>query len=133
MTLFGEEVLAGAQVQPESLAQRLDWEKLLLGYPVSALAEPLKLVMDRLPECVPLRSLPETGGQSVVVAGVRLPGWTGGEGFYLWDGQTWVIAKARDVPKLPAPWVPMLLRGRWVVDEWGTSWLQVVGRSIDAL
>jgi hypothetical protein len=24
-----------------------------------------------------------------------------------------------------APWEPMLLRGRWVVDEWGTGWLQV--------
>jgi DNA polymerase III alpha subunit len=133
MALFDEEALAGVQIAPESLAQRLDWEKRLLGYPVSALAEPLKLVMARLPECVPLRSLPETDGRPVTVAGVRLPGWTGGEGFYLWDGQTWVIAKARDVPKLPASWVPVLLRGRWTVDEWGTSWLQVAGRSIDVL
>ncbi|MFN2273119.1 MAG: DNA polymerase III subunit alpha [Anaerolineae bacterium] len=133
MALFDGEALAGVQVAPESLAQRLDWEKRLLGYPVSALAEPLKLVIGRMPECVPLRSLPETGGQPVTVAGVRLPGWTGGEGFYLWDGQTWVIAKAGNMPTLPASWVPVLLRGRWTADEWGASWFQVLGRSIEVL
>lgn len=123
MTLFDQEAFAGT---PESLAQRLDWEKQLLGYPVSILAEPLKLVADRLPECAPLHSLPETGGRPVMVAGVRLPGWTGGEGFYLWDGETWIVAKARELQRSPRSWMPVLLRGRWIGDEWGTSWLRVV-------
>jgi DNA polymerase-3 subunit alpha len=121
MTLFDQEAFAG---MPESLAQRLDWEKKLLGYPVSVLMEPLKLVADRLPEYVPLRNLPETGGQPVTVAGVRLPGWTGGEGFYLWDGKMWVIAKASESQRSPKSWTPVLLRGHWTSDEWGTSWLQ---------
>ena len=122
MTMFDQEVFAGT---PESLARRLDWEKQLLGYPVSVLAAPLKPVADRLPECVPLCSLPETGGRPVTVAGVRLPGGTGGEGFYLWDGETWIIAKSRESQRSPEPWTPVLSRGHWIGDEWGTSWLQV--------
>jgi DNA polymerase-3 subunit alpha len=125
MTMFGEGAFSDAQVVPESLAQRLDWEKRLLGYPIGVLAEPLKPVADRLPECVPLRRLPETHGQPVRVAGVRLPGWTGGEGFHLWDGETWVIAKARELHRSPKPWTPVFLRGRWISDGWGASWLQV--------
>jgi hypothetical protein len=122
MTLFDHEAFAGT---PESLAQRLDWEKQLLGYPVSVLAEPLKPVADRLPEYVPLRNLPETGGRPVTVTGVRLPGWTGGEGFYLWDGKTWVIVKAGESQRSLQSWTPVLLRGHWTSDEWGASWLQV--------
>ena len=78
-----------------------------------------------LSEHVKLRRLPETTGRSVAVAGVRLPGWTGGEGFYLWDGDTWIVAKMRLSKKTVSPWEPLLLRGRWVGDEWGTHWLQV--------
>jgi len=55
-----------------------------------------------------------------LVAGVRLPGWTGGRGFHLWDGERWVVAKQSKEEKAPPPWVPLLLRGRWVADEWGT-------------
>jgi hypothetical protein len=42
MALFGEEALGRPDVTPESLEQRLAWERHLLGYPVSALSEPLK-------------------------------------------------------------------------------------------
>jgi len=108
----------------ESEVQRFRWERELLGYPVSAFAEPLRLVADRLPEHVPLRRLPEMPGRTVTVAGVRLPGWTGGEGFYLWDGQAWVIVKANKSQKWPPPWEPALLRGRTLVDEWGIHWFQ---------
>ena len=45
---------------------------------------------DRLPEHTLLRRLPEVVGRTVTVAGVRLPGWGRGEGFYLWDGETWI-------------------------------------------
>jgi DNA-directed DNA polymerase III PolC len=125
MSLFGADALGQPDVEPESWNQCLAWEKHLLGYPVSALKEPLKLVADRLPEHVPLRRLPEMVGRLVTVAGVRLPGWGRGEGFYLWDGETWVTVKVNKSQKGPHSWEPLLLRGRWVGDEWGTYWLQV--------
>jgi hypothetical protein len=113
---------AEPEVPAETLAQRWGWEQEVLGLPVSALADPLALVADRLPEHTPLSKLPERPGRPVTVAGVRLPGWTGGEGFFLSDGPTFVIAKGT---KAPPPWQPLLLRGRWLGDQWGTFWLQV--------
>ena len=101
---------------------RLGWEKDLLGQPVSV--HPLELVGDRLPRCTRLRRLPETAGQRVTAAGVRLPGRTGGPGFFLGDGETFVIVRGREAAQRPRPWEPLLLRGRWLSDEWGTSWLQ---------
>ena len=64
-------------------------------------------------------------GAPATVAGVRLPGWTGGQGFYLGDGETFVIAKGTKSLKAPPPWQPLILQGRWLSDEFGTSWLQV--------
>ena len=85
---------------------------------------PLELVADQLPaDCLALRRLPETAGQPVRVAGVRLPGWTGGPGFYLGDGDTFVVARG-PADESPRPWQPLLVRGRWRSDEWGTGWLQ---------
>jgi hypothetical protein len=113
-------------VAPESLAQRLRWEQRVLGCPVSALRDPLATVRDRVPRHVPLRHLPETRGRPVAVAGVRLPGWTGGEGFYLWDGDSWAIVRAdRSAPPRPAVWRPLLLHGHWVADSWGIPWFQM--------
>jgi DNA polymerase III alpha subunit len=125
MSLFGEGSLGRSGVEPETLEQRLTWERHLLGYPVSALEKPLQLVEDQLPQHVPLEHLPETAGNPVLVAAIRLPGWTGGEGFYLWDGGTWIVAKMRDGQRSPTTWEPLLLSGRWIGDEWGTHWLQV--------
>jgi DNA polymerase III alpha subunit len=124
MTLFDGEDLHGKRVAADTLEQRLAWERHLLGYPVSILDEPLRPVLDRLPECVPLSQLSATKGQDVRVASVRLPGWTGGEGFHLWDGETWVIAKSKTLQN-PKPWLPTVFHGRWVGDEWGASWLEV--------
>ncbi len=113
------------RVPPETLRQRWDWEDGLLGLPVSAFADPLALVRDRLPPHVPLAGLPTTGGRPVLTAGVRLPGWTGGPGFFLGDGQTFVIARGDKTAKAPPPWQPLLVRGRWVGDGWGSFWLQI--------
>jgi hypothetical protein len=106
---------------PESLAQRLAWERFILGQPVSG--HPLELVAERLPEYTPLRRLPEMTGRRVTTAGARLPGWTGGKGFFLGDGETFVLARGAEAS--PPPWQPVLLRGRWVGDDWGTFWLRV--------
>jgi hypothetical protein len=123
------------------LGQHLAWETHILGLPVSALADPLALVAHRLPEHVPLHRLvemsarsvvsgqrsasPEQPGRPITVAGVRLPGWTGGQGFFLSDGGTFVIAKPPKSLRTPQPWRPLIIRGRWLGDSWGNFWLQV--------
>jgi len=109
-------------VEPETPAQRLAWEQRLLGQPVSV--HPLDLVAGHLPEHLPLRRLPDSTGRRVTVVGVRLPGWTGGQGFFLGDGDTFVTAKAVRTAKAPPPWQPLLVRGQWLADEWGASWLR---------
>ncbi len=114
---------ARPEVQAESPAQRLAWERRLLGQPVSV--HPLAVVVDRLPTHLPLRQLPEQPGRSVTVAGVRLPGWTGGHGFFLGDGETFVLARGEPGRSAPSPWQPLLVRGRWLGDEWDTFWLQI--------
>jgi hypothetical protein len=74
-----------------------------------------------------LARLPDCPNRPVVVAGVRLPGWTGGEGFFLGDGQRFVTVKAErgdKTFKAPPAWQPLLVRGRWIGDNYGTWWLQ---------
>ena len=112
-------------IPPELLAQYWAWETHILGLPVSALNDPLALVADRLPEHLPLRRLPEQPGRPVTTAGVRLPGWTGGQGFFLCDGETFVIAKPPKSLRTPQPWLPLVIRGRWIGDSWGSFWLQI--------
>jgi DNA polymerase III alpha subunit len=115
--------LSGSQVEAEHAAQRLAWERHLLGQPVSV--HPLEAVAERLPEHLPLRRLPEQPGVRVRVVGARLPGWTGGRGFFLGDAETFVTARGDAALPAPPPWQPLLARGRWLTDEWGTAWLQV--------
>jgi DNA polymerase-3 subunit alpha len=115
--------LGRPETPAEDLGQRLAWEKQLLGQPVSV--HPLDLVRDRLPECLPLRQLARHVGQRVTAAGVRLPGWTGGPGFYLDDGDTFITARSGRSHKTPSAWQPLLVQGRCLDDEWGGVWLQV--------
>jgi hypothetical protein len=114
---------APPEVASETLRQRWDWETELLGLPVSAFADPLALVRDLLPVHRPLAELPASRGVPTTVAGVRLPGWTGGPGFFLGDGATFIITKTEKTTKHPAPWQPMLVQGRWIGDGWGSFWL----------
>lgn len=116
--------LGRQEVEPEPPAQRLAWEQQLLGQPVSV--HPLELLAGCLPEHLPLRRLPEMAGRRVMVAGVRLPGWTGGQGFFLSDGDTFVTVKGDRATKAPPPWQPLLIHGQWLADEWGAAWLQAV-------
>ncbi len=114
---------ASAEVPPETLRQRWDWEGELLGLPVSAFADPLALVRERLPVHTPLAALADSRGRPTAAAGVRLPGWTGGPGFFMSDGETFVIVKTDKTAKHPPPWQPLLVQGRWVGDGWGSFWL----------
>jgi len=109
---------------PELLSQRWAWEQELLGLPVSALGDPLALVRDRLPAHEPLAEVVAAPGKSVVTAGVRLPGWTGGPSFLLFDGERFVAVRTARGSKSPPAWRPLLVRGRWIVDEWACGWLQ---------
>jgi hypothetical protein len=115
-------------VEAETQAQRLAWEQRVLGWPVSV--TPLEAVDAPLPANTALADLPSQPGRTATVAGYRLPGWTGGRGFYLSDGQTFVVAVEREGLAKPGPWQPILARGRWQRDQWGAEWLQVEEISI---
>jgi hypothetical protein len=115
---------AAPEVPAETQRQRWEWEDELLGLPVGALADPLAPVREQLPVHLPLAELPASRGRPVIVAGVRLPGWTGGAGFFLSEGTTFVIAKAAKTARHPVPWQPLLVQGRWAGDGWGSFWLQ---------
>ena len=115
---------AAAEVAPETLRQRWDWEAELLGLPVSAFADPLALVRERLPVHTPLAALADSRGRPTAAVGVRLPGWTGGPGFFMGDGETFVIVRGDKTAKHPPPWQPLLVQGRWIGDGWGSFWLQ---------
>jgi hypothetical protein len=110
------------EVPAETPEQRLAWEMELLGQPLSV--HPLDALRESLPAHLPLAHLPDQPGRPVLVAGARLPGWTGGDGFFLGDGQSFVIVKGDKALKAPPAWQPLLVRGRWIGDGWGTFWLQ---------
>ena len=107
----------------ESAAERLEWETELLGQPVSV--HPVELV-SRPSGYIPLADLPARPGAPVTVCGVRLPGWTGGKGFFIDDGSGYVIAHGEGMP-VPKPWQALTFRGRWVVDAWGGGVLEITG------
>jgi DNA polymerase III alpha subunit len=113
---------ASESTTPESAAQALAWETRILGQAISV--HPLDLISP-LPDHLPLRELSEHEGKRVSAVGVRLPGWTGGGGFYFGDRDTFVLAQSDDSIRLPGAWKPMNIIGRWQTDGMDTFWLQV--------
>ncbi len=117
------------QPPPETVEDRLRWESHLLGQPLTD--HPLDVAAAHVPpagyQVVPLQNGADSAGKHCVVRAVRLPGWTGGKGFFVGDRQTYAVAIAAKGLASPTPWQPLALRGRWRVDEWGGSWLQVDG------
>ncbi len=111
---------------PETLGQRLTWEQRVLGQPVSV--HPLATVA-QLPPVSALRAARAQVGREVTVAGVRLPGWTGGKGWFLSDGDDYGVVIGESGTANPRPWRPVLVRGRWRVDAWGDGWLEMAGWS----
>ncbi len=118
-----------AQATPaEDAAQRLAWEEHILGQPVSV--HPLDVQPDAAAGCTPLAAIAHMPRQTlprpaVQVAGVRLPGWTGGKGFFLSDRTHFCIAIPPRGSSNPPAWAVVRLRGRWLEDEWGSGWLQI--------
>jgi DNA polymerase-3 subunit alpha len=115
-----------SEVPPESVHQRLAWEREILGMPVSV--HPLELVTDQLENVTRLREVATLPGRERSIAGVRLPGWSGGDGFFVSDGDTFVYVRvesgAMDRRSLPPSWQPIRLRGQWREDAWGGGWFQ---------
>jgi len=107
----------------ETKAERMSWEQHILGRPVSV--HPLELLDSPRNDAMPLSDLMAYKGQTITVLGIRLPGWTGGPGFFLGDQETFVIARPDESLKAPQAWLPLKIRGSWQEDEWGTAWLQV--------
>jgi len=107
--------------EPESAAQRLAWETHLLGLPVSV--HPLALAAGQIDHTVPIRRLRESRGQLVSVAGARLPGWTGGKGYFLDDGDDFVIVQGAEKGALVVGEV-VVIDGRYRHDEYGVDWFQ---------
>ena len=112
-------------VAAEDATQRLTWETRLLGLPVSE--HPLATVARGKLPMLTLGDLTRQPGASVTVAGTRLPGYTGGKGWFCGDEQNYVVAIPPKGMTNPRPWRPITLRGRWCIDQWGDSWLQVEG------
>jgi DNA polymerase-3 subunit alpha len=113
---------AVSEVQGDARAQILAWEQYILGQPVSV--NPLEL-LETLPEHIPLRLLVEETDQAVSVVGFRLPGWTGGEDFFLGDGDTFVVTHLGRGRPQPPVWKPHHLLGQWKGDGMGNFRFQV--------
>jgi DNA polymerase III subunit alpha len=114
-------------VEPvETVGQRIDWETEILGQPVSA--NPLELV-EEVGDQVGFDRLPASSGRSVSIRAYRLPGWTGGSGYFVSNGKSYIhMRMSRDdesarVGRLPV-WRPLQLTGRWVTDKWQGNWFQ---------
>lgn len=109
----------------ETVADRIGWEKEIVGMPVSS--HPLELV--KLPAtCVKLRDLVHYRNRRCLIGGTRIPGWTGGSGIYFSDRDDYIVVNFGRERKEDArikPWQPMLLTGYWREDEWGGGWFQV--------
>jgi DNA-directed DNA polymerase III PolC len=114
-------------VPEETIAERLAWETAVLGWPVSA--NPAVLLRDQTGDDLPLRYLPRLRNQKTTIVGVRLPGWTGGQGFYFGDGDQYEIARPSkgiaSNSKIKA-WLPCRLTGFWREDEWGGGFFEFV-------
>jgi DNA-directed DNA polymerase III PolC len=112
-------------VTPETAAQRLQWERQVLGQPVSV--HPTAVMGDARKGCRTLAEAAAQPGRRLRLAVTRLPGWTGGKGFFISDGVTYMVAIPAGKLPTPRPWTPLVLTGRWMMDEWGGDWVQVEG------
>jgi DNA-directed DNA polymerase III PolC len=110
-----------ATTAAETAGERVAWERSILGLPVSV--HPIQLLGEKQKPHMSLRHLADSAGKLVTIAGVRLPGRTGSQGFYLDDGDDYVLVRSNGQGRPPA-WQPLRLRGRWRQGRWGGGWFQ---------
>ena len=87
------------------------------------------MVQNQVADDVPLRYLPRLRNQKITVAGVRLPGWTGGRGFYFGDGDSFEIVqlpKSSGSSAKVKSWLPYRLTGYWREDAWGGGQFEAI-------
>ena len=116
---------AGRDSYPESATDCLKWEKTILGQSISV--HPLDLLAKQPAGITPLDNLIDdidSVNRHTSIIGVRLPGWTGGPGFFLGDQKNYITVRNDKDSVAPEAWVPLLIRGRWRTDRWGTGWFQ---------
>ena len=113
--------------QQESAGKRLDWERSVLGFPVSV--NPLELISEDLRDAHTLRGLQAAEERSMTLVGFKLPGRTGGSGFFFGDGDAFIRAQFDEETGSPRTaiqnWQPLRLYGRWCTDDWGGGWFRI--------
>jgi DNA polymerase III alpha subunit len=113
-------------VDPEDDRQRFDWEMEILGAPVSV--TPLDIVELNNASTKKVSEITKIPGEQLNVAGYRIPGWPGGEGFFLADSHQYIQVKMDSAKGIsassPRSWLPVILEGKWEEDEWGMGWLR---------
>ncbi len=111
----------------ESAGERLAWERHILGFPVSV--NPLQLISEDLKDALPLRRLEAEAKRPITLVGFKLPGRTGGSGFFFGDGDAFIRAQFEDEAERPRDgmrsWQPVRLYGRWCTDDWGGGWFRI--------
>jgi DNA polymerase III alpha subunit len=117
-------------VAAETPAERLQWEEQILGMPMSV--DPLDALNYQGTKVGDLAAQVRLGkagarGEALRVAGVRLPGWSGGAGFLLGDRGGYLPAIGPRGLRTPPPWQAIEATGRWQIDEWGGLALQLDG------
>jgi hypothetical protein len=126
LPLFAENTQSHKNIATETIEEKAAWELELLGYPLTSFTNPLHSASPTAPgNPIPIRELHVYTHKQVLIAGIRLPGWTGGSGFYLWDGHAWIIAHMPPDQPTPPIWIPITVRGRLQQDEWGSVWFQI--------
>ena len=96
-----------------------------LGQPITI--HPLDLVERAPAHVISIKQMMSEGftqNNSCSIMGVRLPGWTGGPGFFLGDQETYITVRGDKSEPTPVPWLPLLVYGRWRLDQWGVAWFQ---------
>jgi hypothetical protein len=126
---LGFDFLASDTV-PELPVERLQWEEQILGIPISV--DPLDALDYQGTRVGALSAQARMGkvdgrGGAVRVAGARLPGWTGGAGFFLGDRSGYLLAIGPRGLRPPPAWQAIEATGRWRFDEWGGVALQLDG------
>jgi hypothetical protein len=111
-----------------TLRQQLEWEQFTCGYPFNALTsifDAARYSADIPEPTVRLDQLFRHPGKTLSTFAARIPGWSGGGSIYLWDGNTWVLAKIQKPLANPDVWLPIQVTGRLLHDKWGMTWFQV--------
>jgi hypothetical protein len=114
--------ISPTSVEHETPGQRYMWEQQFLGQPVSV--SPLDLVERGSGG---LRELSRGRGRRAELLLFRLPGWTGGPGIFVSDGEMFATAHlsgAAKGNKWPS-WQVRRVSGHWTEDEWGGGHLNL--------